>query len=263
MKNLIYILIIATTVLCSCKNNKSEQQETPKQIKNDVIVLGTIHGGHLTQEQYSLEVLENLIREINPDIILTEIPPDRFPIAEKEFLEKDTITESRVSRFPEYVDVIFPLSKEMTFEIIPTAAWTKEMSDNRRDKLKEIKESIDRKEEWNELETAGNRSDAFIKASGKEHDPFWINSEVYDKLVEIELSVYNRLFNEELGPGGWDNINFAHYKYISEALNKYQFQGKRILITYGAGHKGWFLRELKKRDDINLLSLDDVVSKSD
>ena len=31
-----------------------------------------------------------------------------------------------------------------------------------------------------------------------------------------------------------------------------------FLITYGAGHKGWFLRELRKRDDIELLDMKTV-----
>ncbi len=64
--------------------------------------------------------------------------------------------------------------------------------------------------------------------------------------MEIELVVYNKLFNDEPGPGGWDNINMATFVNISEVLDKHKFRGKRILLTYGAVHKGWFLRELKK-----------------
>lgn len=229
-------------------------------MKNEVIVLGTVHGKHLTEKEFNLEVLTSLIKDINPDVILTEIPPDRFPQAMQEFLENDTITEARVSRFPEYVDVIFPLSKEMDFEIVPTAGWTQAMSDTRNEKLKAISQDSSRAKEWAELTQAGQKSDSLIKASGREYDPYWINSAAYDELVEIELSVYNRLFNEELGLGGWDNINEAHYGYISEALDQYKSQGIRILITYGAGHKGWFLRELKKRDDINLLGLKEAVN---
>jgi len=176
----------------------------------------------------------------------------------KEFLENDSISEPRVVRFPEYIDVIFPLSKTMDFEIIPTAGWTKEMADDRREKLKAIRLDSNRVDEWNKLTLAGQKSDSLIKASRSEFDPYWINSDEYDRLVEIELSVYNELFNEELGLGGWDNINQAHYALISQALEKYKFQGKRILITYGAGHKGWFLKALKKRNDIELKTLLEV-----
>lgn len=230
-------------------------------MQNQVIVLGTVHGKHLKEEAYSLEVLRELVRAIEPDLILVEIPPDRFPVAMEEFLEHGIITESRVKVFPEYVDVIFPLTKEMEFKIIPTAGWTKEMAENRRDALKRIREDESRAEEWNELEEAGKKADSLMKASGREYDPYWIHTDEYDEVAEVELSVYNRLFNEELGLGGWDNINKAHYSYIEQALEEYKGQGKRILITYGAGHKGWFLRQLRLRKDIELLELQPFLDK--
>ena len=255
MKPTLYTLA-SIILLLGCNSDRPKKTDDSARIKNEVLVLGTIHSGHLKYESYNLDVLTTLIRKIDPDIILTEIPPDRFPAAMAEFKEKDTITEARVKRFPEYVDVIFPLTKTMDFEIIPTAGWTKEMSDARSQKLKEIKEDSTRSVEWTELTSASEKSDSLIKESGREHDPYWINSPEYDRLVEIELEVYNRLFNDELGLGGWDNINAAHYGHIAEALDKHTMKGKRILITYGAGHKGWFLRALEKRNDIELLTLE-------
>ena len=248
--------------MVSCNSSPNNHVGKAKGIKNEVIVLGTIHSGHLKHKEYSIEVLTALIQEIDPDLILTEIPPDRFPIAMKEFLENDTITESRVSRFPEYVNVIFPLSKKMNFEIIPTAGWTKEMAQERNNKLNAISKDSSRVDEWNQLQIATKKSDSLIKASGREFDPYWINSDEYDSLAEIELSVYNQLFNDELGPGGWDNINRAHFAYITLALDKIKGQGKRVLITYGAGHKGWFLRELKKRKDIELKTLQEITGSN-
>lgn len=248
MKNPLQLLILL--LLFSCGKQP-----------NEVIVIGTIHGGHLEHPEFGITVFKDLIRQIKPDIILTEIPPDRFDAATKEYQEKDTVTEARVSRFPEYVQVIFPLTKEMDFKIIPTAGWTKSMADARSQKLKEISEDSTRIGDWKEYLRAVHASDSLIKASGRAYDPYWINSPEYDSLAEIELRVYNRLFNEELGAGGWDNINKTHFSYIAKALDDYSNQGKRILITYGAGHKGWFLRELKKRTDIKLLSLQEVVQQ--
>ena len=109
----------------ACKNTK----KTDNQEKNEVLVLGTIHSGHLTDSVYNINYLDRLIRAINPDYILAEIPPDRMSKAMKGFKRDDSISEPRVMRFPEYVDVIFPLTKELNFEIIPTAGWTKPMAD--------------------------------------------------------------------------------------------------------------------------------------
>jgi len=45
----------------------------------------------------------------------------------------------------------------------------------------------------------------------------------------------------------------AHYELITQALDKFSGQGKRILITFGGGHIDGLLRRLRKRDDINII----------
>ena len=222
----------------------------PESPKNEVIVMGMIHSGHRTNPNYNIEIVKELVREMDPDYILAEIPPDRFPQAMKEFRELDTIMEPRVRVFPEYVDAIFPLTREMDFEIIPTAGWTKPMNDYRRQKLNEIRNDPARAEDWQTYQEAIRKGSSAMRKNGDPNDPFYINSDVFDSIVDIRYQVYNRLFNEELLLGGWDNINIAHYWHIEKALEKHRNEGKRFLITYGSAHKGWFLRELRKRNDI-------------
>jgi len=242
--------------LASCNNAATISDTTllEKQ-KNEVLVLGTIHGGHRIDSIYNTAYLEKLIKEINPDYILAEIPPDRFETAIQGFKKEDSISEPRVKRFPEYVDVVFPLMKEMNFEIIPTAGWTLIMDQERSKKLRDISKDSCRVADWKAYQAANERSDAAYKATGKINDPYFIHTNAYDSIQDISLQVYNKLFNTELGLGGWENINIAHYWNIEKALEKYRYQDKRMLIIYGAGHKGWFLRELRKRDDIKLLEM--------
>ncbi|MGH9946585.1 MAG: hypothetical protein ACRD6X_05235 [Pyrinomonadaceae bacterium] len=245
-------VLILTGILIFGLGSGAAAQKTKK---NEVLVLGTIHSGHLKDPVYNIAYLTRLIKQIKPDIILTEIPPDRFEAAMSEFKRDGKITEARVRVFPEYVDVIFPLTKQMNFEIIPTAGWTKFMNDDRSKKLKEIRENPERKADWDAYTEANKRSDEMLKATGKENDPYFIHTDEYDRIQDVGLQVYNKLFNDEIGLGGWENINIAHYWNIEKALEKHRYQGKRILITYGAGHKGWFIRQLRKRDDIKLLEM--------
>ena len=246
-----YILIL----LISISSCKQDGDRSGQKVKNEVLVLGAIHSGHLRDSVYNVEYLEKLIVEINPDYILTEIPPNLFDEAIEGFRRDDTISEPRTMRFPEYVDVVFPLTKTMDFEIIPTAGWTRIMANERRDKLRAIRQDPTRADDWKEYVEGNRLSDSLYKATGKVNDPYFIHTDEYDRIQDIGLQPYNRLFNEELGLGGWDNINIAHYWNIEKALEKHRYEGKRILITYGAGHKGWFLRELRKRDDIELLEM--------
>ena len=222
---------------------------------NEVIVLGMIHGRHRESTRYSIDLLKNLIRTIDPDYVLTEIPPNRFDAAMASFQATDSIAEARVRRFPEYVDALFPLTKVLDFEIIPTAGWTQPMADFRSATLQAISQDPDRAAEWATYQRANARADSAITAGGEPDDPRWIHTDAYDAAYQLRLGVYNALFNDELGPGGWDTINAAHYAHIARALDAHRGEGKRFLITYGAGHKGWFLRHLRQRDDITLLDV--------
>jgi len=252
MNKLSALLVIILIVCSSC------EKERPK---NEVIVMGMIHGGHRTNPNYDIDIVKQLVREINPDYILTEIPPDRYPTARKEYDELDTIMESRVRVFPEYVDAIFPLTKELDFEIIPTAGWTKPMNDYRNQRLREIRQDTAWAERWAEYQEAGRKSRVAMDAAGDRNDPYFINSDAYDDAGEIQYEAYNRILNETLLLGGWENINIAHYWNIDKALEKHRYEGKRILITYGAGHKGWFMRQLRKRDDIIITEMKPFLDK--
>ncbi len=251
------ILLFSIIIICGC-----QPTNTPiTKPLNEVLVLGTIHSGHLKDSIYNVAYLDKLIREINPDYILAEIPPDRMEAAMDGFIKDDSISEPRVLRFPEYVDVVFPLTKEMDFEIIPTAGWTRPMATERSQKLRAIKDNPERADDWKAYTSANQKSDSLYEASGKVNDPYFIHTQAYDDIQDVALQMYNKLFNVELGLGGWENINIAHYWNIDKALEKHRYEGKRFLIIYGAGHKGWFLRQLRKRDDIQILEMKNFLDK--
>ena len=227
---------------------------------NEVVVLGMIHSGHTTSEMFSLQVVRDLVREIDPDYWLTEIPPNRWDRAWAEFRETGTVAEPRVRRFPEYMEGLFPLSRELDFEVIPTAGWTEPMSDFRATYLDAYSKDPERAAQWAEYLAAGEAS-AQALAAGAADDPRWIHTDAYDDAYDIRMRTYARLFNAGMGPGGWDAINASHLAYIERGLDEHSGEGARFLLTYGAGHKGPFLRELRKRDDIVLLDVGDFLDR--
>ncbi len=219
-----------------------------------VVFIGAIHGAHRTSTRYGTDVLERLLEAIKPDLVFTEMPPNRFERARDEFSVTDSIAEPRIARFPEYVDVLFPLSRRMPFTIVPTAAWSTAMDRYRTAALRRISADPSRQAEWREYQRALARADSLVQHAGAD-DPYFINSPAYDAIQTAAHEPYNRLFNHELGPGGWDNINRAHFATIERVLDDPFGAPDRIVIIYGAGHKEWMLRELRKRDDIELLEL--------
>jgi len=241
---------------CAPPSTSAPETSTPdtqtEPALNRVIVLGMIHSGHETSTRYSTARVKGVIEAIDPDYVLTEIPPDRFEEAVRSFNEEGEVTEPRVARFPEYVGALFPLTKTMDFEIIPTAGWTRQMADFRRDALEAISKDPMRAREWATYQGATKVMREAIGERGD--DPYFIHTDEYDAITKTGLTPYAEFFANDLGVGDWETINAAHYGYIERALDKHTGEGATILITYGAGHKYWFLEQLRERTDITLVS---------
>ncbi len=210
--------------------------------------MGMIHRRHLSSKRYSIEVVKRLIRAFHPDIILAEIPPDRLDTALSQFRRSGRVDEPRVASFPEYTQAVFPLTAEMNYTIVACAAWTKEMAADRRAKLEEWKRT--RPDDSAEVAAGREWMNKELARAGLGADPAHIHTRRYDRIIARGLEPYDRLFNDDLGPGGWSNINAAHYALIEAALDRYRGRGVRILITFGAWHKHYILDQLRKRDDI-------------
>ena len=146
------LLALLSPLLLACSGPAPDSAGAPSTSAspeiNRVIVLGMIHSGHETSEIYSTARVKGVMRAIDPDYVLTEIPPDRMEEAMRSFTEEGVVTEARVTRFPEYKDALFPLIPEMDFEIIPTAGWTSEMANFRRDALQAISQDETRADDW-------------------------------------------------------------------------------------------------------------------
>lgn len=218
---------------------------------NIVAVIGAIHGQHRRSERYSLQVLKEAIVRFDPDIVMVELPPESLEIAVRNYKQFGEVRESRTDDFPELTDVVFPLQQDLGFDMVAAAAWTREIANERRQKLREIEIDPARAAEWEEYQAAVR---AYGRAvSGKSDDPKFVHSKAYDDAVRQRQETYDRLFGKALGAGGWEAINRAHFLLVEAALDDLDGQQKRILILYGAWHKYWFLDALDARSDIAVI----------
>lgn len=218
--------------------------------KTRVTVLGMIHGRHRESARYSLDVLREAVRSANPDVILTEIPPDRIDRARSSFAETGEVDEPRTRVFPEYTDVVFPLSRELDFRMVGTAGWTRELAAERSAALEAIENDPARASQWAEHRAARHQYSRDI--DGRADDPQFIHTPEYDVLVQRAQTPYQIYFDPDLGPGGWTRINAAHARLINEALDTISGQRLNVLIMFGAWHKHMIERSFLERSDIAL-----------
>lgn len=78
-------------------------------MKSRVAVLGTLGEAHAESDGYGLDALERVVREIEPDLLCTEIRPEDWAAGALEEVE------------PEYRDVLVPLSRRTDIVIVPVA----------------------------------------------------------------------------------------------------------------------------------------------
>ncbi len=228
----------------------SPSVDTPPAGATIVTVIGAIHGQHQSSERYSLAVLRDAIGKFDPDIVLVELPPERFAIASANFNKYGEVRESRADDFPELTDVVFPLRKQRGFTMIPVAAWTAKIATDRRVTEKQLETDPARAKDWSEYQAA---IQLYGKAvSGRSDDPGFIHSGAYDSAVKARQETYERLFGDDLGAGGWQAINAAHLANINKALDAVTGQEKRILILFGAWHKYKIVEALEARPDVYL-----------
>lgn len=220
----------------------------------EVAVMGMTHSGHTTSEVWGLEEVEQAVRAFAPDVLCTEIAPDRWERIERDLLECDAIEDPRVLRFPEYKDLLLRLSVELQIEVEPCAGWTLEMSDLRQTRIAQFGSEDRWAQERAEYAAAQM---AWETARGGAppvpDDPAYIHSDAYDADQKGRLALYDHFQNDMIGPGGWTNINVEHYRQVDRTLRAHA--GKRVLITFGGGHKYWLLERLRERDDVRLLDM--------
>ena len=72
-------LVVASFVfsLCACRGGAPPVRDPTGSVarddaKSEVLVLGMIHDGHHESETYGLEVVERIVRAVDPDYVLAE-----------------------------------------------------------------------------------------------------------------------------------------------------------------------------------------------
>ncbi len=242
--------LLAGLLLVFAACSEPAPPETPAGTTT-VAVLGAIHGQHRRSETYSLAVLRDAIRKFAPDIVLVELPPESFAIADANFRQFGEVRESRADDFPELTDVVFPLSKELGFRMVPVAAWTRQMAADRRAILDQIEQDALRADDWARYQDAVREYGRLV--AGRSDDPVFVHSDAYDAAVRSRQQTYEQLFGAELGPGGWDQINRSHLALMGGALDEVSGEGRRVLVLFGAWHKYKINEALAERDDVRLV----------
>ena len=216
-------------------------------------IFGAIHSGHRNSSKYSLAKMEQAVRNFKPDTIFIEIPPASLAQAQSSFDKFGEVRERRTRAFPELTDVVFPLQKELGYNLVATAGWSRQIANKRGAVLKRIENDPARQTQWKAHTSA--RAKMRRLQRGKSDDPFYIHTAQYDAEVKEAQTPYETYFDAEIGAGGWGPINKAHVALMKQGLDniKTDAPAHRVLIIFGAWHKYKILEAMENHDDVTLV----------
>jgi hypothetical protein len=246
-------LLVALTLALTLTGCKIFAGRPAREEPNELVVMGTLHAGHLESERYGLERLEELLREVNPRLILCEAMPEQYEAAWQRYVETGEVDEELARSAPEVTEVLFPLALEGRVRVVPCSAWTTDLLARRAELISQWRSS--RPADTRAVEGARRAAEERLEELGMADDPLQIHTARYDSLVERAMEPYERLFSRDLGEAGWERIHRSHAKLLEEALDPWKGDGIRVVVLFGAWSK-YRLRELLAgRSDVAPLEL--------
>lgn len=227
--------------------------------KTQVLILGTLHGYHKKNPNYTYEHIFQIISEFNPDIIGVEIRPEDMD-QPREYLEKyypyEMIEpifrykdEKEVKGFDWYtkdvegVKFTIDTAKEY-FEKLPSKVL---FSEFQKDKSYELVRDM--------LDVCNNRRMEVITANPT---PAEMNDSRYDIACaiyynQLEIAVKNTKY-EVISTNFQDRDKHIDENICNIVENN---NGKKLIFLLGADHRVFAIKALKERfnDKINLIQL--------
>lgn len=256
--------LLVSALSCAAPTSAETTAATPTAVsptqptipRTRVIVLGTLHDGHLDSELWGLEQLRETIRRIDPDVVCVELADDNLLAALETWESGKVVEDERVLKFPEYVQVVLPLMDEMGFQIESGALWHEMLDSMRRGKIADFHKLEQFAEQRVEYKAAKAWTKEWLAAQDQRaaDDPFYIHSADFDLRAKARAGAYDYYLNEWIGrPTGWTYVHDEHYEKIMDSVRNHP--GETVLVTFGANHIYWFHELLRWNPDIDFVDV--------
>lgn len=257
MKRFLYLLVaMATTFLPVQAHQNADKTSSASPIPNSkesvVLTIGTIHGEHRDNPNYSYEDIYHILATFKPDVICVEIPPSYFR-------ERPYLTEMMLA-------VIYGFQHKK--EVYPIDWWTDADWRGERRVYMSTAAYKQKKTVFDSLVKSNDTIQAFINKYGTEEDLWKKNRMGYRFFNGKDYNNYTReMYHATIaafGDGCMNLYSEDRNKRMMDLINEaiVHNEGKRVVILTGAEHKYFFDRELLKNHEITLMQLDSLLPLS-
>jgi tetratricopeptide (TPR) repeat protein len=241
-------LIIFTVILLQFVIHICYGQQPPHE-KTQVLVVGTIHGNHADNPNYSYQDIVNILGTFNPDVICVEIPPSYF--RKQSYLKEMMIAsifgfENNKQVYPiDWSPNIDPRAEQVKYMKTDDYKLKKQKADSLANSNIIMQNFI---EKYGELDTIWNDNQlSYEFFNGKDYNDYI--REMYTIVIKTHGDGCMNLYSEQRNAG--------MMALIDSAITKNR--GKRVIVLTGAEHKYYFDISFSKRNDLMLSSLKDIL----
>lgn len=210
---------------------------TEKTQLNKIWVIGTFHGSMKKMKNYDFQILENTMREINPEIILAEIRP--------EDLEKNDLSKTPL----DMKEIVLPFAKLKRIPIYGIDWFPDDMRLKQDAFFKQLAQTESGKKTINELP-----DELEIHNIDLAHLDLITSDFVHsDEFAKVDKA-FRKTITEKIGEGPQNLWWHTRAEKMNVLIKKYidQYSGKRILIVAGAFHRPDIEDFLKSLDKVKL-----------
>ena len=217
--------------------------------KTQVLVIGTIHGSHSDNPNYSYQDLVDILGTYKPDAICVEIPPSYF--RKRSYLKEMMIAS------------IYGFDNNK--KVYPIDWWTDTDDRGERQKYVQTDEYKIKSQKQDSLEKANTIMQDFIKKYGS-MDKIWnenkmgyefFNGKDYNNYIQEMYTISVSVYGDGCMNLSSEKRNAKMLEMIDSAI--IENKGKRIIVLTGAEHKYYFDDVLSKRKDLALVDFKEIL----
>ena len=214
-----------------------------------VLVIGTIHGNHETNPNYSYQDLLNILTTYKPDAICVEIRPEDF----------------RKRSYPKEMMMATIFGIEKGIKVYPIDWWGSGDDRTKRSAYMNTPEYKEKEKKEEELETANKVMQEFTKKYGS-LETLWnenkkgyefFNGEDYNRYIQEMYKISMTVYGDGPMNLSYETRNGKMMELIKNAMS--ENTGKRIIILTGAEHKHYFDIALAKVSNAKLVNFKNIL----
>ncbi len=232
---LIFILLSIIS-LVNCKGSHSQ-----------VLVIGTIHQRHNTNENYSYSHVLQILENFHPDVICVEIRPQDF--RKTLYLKEMTLA------------TIYGLEHDK--KVYPIDWWNETNYRQERSQYMETAEYAEKKKEEDKRTAESSIIQSFKKKYGewkefsKSQGYSFFNGKEYNDYITRGYDISMSIYGDHSMNGYWQTRNQNMLNLIRKAID--ENRGKRVIILTGAEHKYYFDKYLAEMRDMDLIEFSSLL----